>query len=176
MGIVRAMGIRYFDGTVKWRGVEVSRGFGLALEINNFGSDEPHLSLHLCLLYGQIYIPIPFVRPWREPEGYLESYGFSWRWSRDCHDAIHLNWGRYCKILHMPWGWDWVRTSYLLDDGSTWAHDLGRARRGVAGLGGRRNGYDCFRRTPQWSAVYPYRYVLRSGVVQNVSATVKVQE
>lgn len=175
MNIASLTGFRFerdrrgrFELRFSW--AEVTGGLGLALALCSF---EEHYSLHIRLGWPNIFIRLPFLQRWhREPHEGMESWGFS------AHRSdIHLNWGRHCKILHMPWAWEWVRSSYLMPDGASWAHELrGWRRTGHLGTSRERTHFLPSTDLPQWSETHPYRYVLKSGQVQNVQATIQVHE
>ena len=183
-----AIGYRYFgflslgegDG-LRFTWLQVSRGWGLAAKVADYGGDGDGWSLYLLVLYGRIHLSLPFRSAPRTSSGFGPSWGFSWDWANSGHgfaDDIHLNWGEACKIINMPWGWDWHRTSYLMADGATWLHDLRGHRDRPVGttIGASFDHYKIMRDLAVWTDVRPYRYVLRSGVVQERTATIKVGE
>lgn len=176
MNIAALSGFRFFDRDhrgrfeLRFSWAEISGGLGLALALCSF---EDHYSLHIRLGWPNIFLTLRFLDRWHsEPREMMESWGLSVH-----HSDIHLNWGRHCKILHMPWAWEWVRSSFLLPDGNSWAHEL-RSWSRREHLGTRRDRAHFLPSTdiPQWSETHPYRYVLRSGAVQNVNATIQVHE
>jgi hypothetical protein len=70
--------------------------------------------------------------------------------------------------IEMPWSWEWARTSRKLNYGH-WHHETPKNRR------------DPLTETEDWEqylykVVAPYRYHLRSGEVQERTATVTVEE
>jgi hypothetical protein len=78
------------------------------------------------------------------------------------------NWNggnKWCTI-DVPWRYDWVRTSNLRKDG-TWEHEI---------RGNRKDFYDDKWKEVIWNETYPYRYILKSGKVQDRLATIKVEE
>lgn len=181
MNVAALTGFRFFDRErsgrweLRFSWAEITGGFGLALALCLF---EEHYSLHVRFGWPNLYLRLPFLQRWhRDPFEMMESWGFSIH----RHDA-HLNWGRRCKIIHFPWSWDWVRTSHLLADG-TWHDEIGRRRH---------EGFPNFPLVKDekriwfgvyavhddmlWRETYPYRYVLRSGEVQERKATVTVTE
>lgn len=162
--ILRALGARWIErDMIKFKWGEVSRGWGLALELVNFGLDGGYWSLHVQPIYGQFYIRLPFM-PRREPhpDEMLEGWGASWRWGPTWHDAIHLCWGRRTKIVHMPWSLVNVAHLVVRPDG-TWVPWVGSWET---------------EKQPDGRAVevHPYRYVTSQGEVQNVQATIYVEE
>lgn len=161
------------ERTARFRWGEVSRGWGLGLALCLF---EEHYSLHVHLGWPNIYLRLPLLQRWhREPHEIMESWGGSWVGP----DAIHLHWGRRCKIIHMPWSWEWARTSYLLSDGATWVHDLKGFRDRPIGTCLERpvlSRFSTLDEVKKWSDTQPYRYVLQSGEAQERTATIKVHE
>lgn len=115
---------------------------------------------HWALHAGCLWVNLWATR--EEPEGMMESWGFSY--DRE-FSALHLNWGARCKIVRMPWSYDHCRTEVMLRDGSFVPYE--KYRRGSlepapepAGL---------------YREAFPYRYGLRSGEVQEVTATVTAE-
>ena len=158
-----------FELRLSW--AEITGGLGFALALCLF---EEHFSLHVRLGWPNMFIRLPFLQRWHhDPHEMMESWGMSMTEI----DAIHFNWGRHCKIIHMPWEWEWVRSSFLMPDGTSWAHELrGWRRSGHLGTDRERTHFLPSTDLPQWSEKLPYRYVLRSGEVQNVEATIQVHE
>jgi hypothetical protein len=172
-------GFRFFDpghrGSRRWElrfsWAEITGRLGFALALCLF---EEHYSLHIHLGWPNLFIRLPFLQRWHhEPHESMECWGITIH-----HDCAHLNWGRHCKIIHWPWDWEWVRTSYLMEDGATWAHDLRGYRSRPVGTCKTERGdkFGSMRKIPRWRAEYPFRYVLRSGEVQERIATVEVHE
>lgn len=79
-------------------------------------------------------------------------------------DMLMVYFKKFLKGLYSPFSHDWVRTSYLLKDGS-WVHETGHRR-----LGDPERNYDL------WQETYPYTYILNSGEIQERKATVTVVE
>lgn len=186
------LGYRWFgflsvgDGDgIRFTWLEINPRWGLALKLWNWGEDD-HWSLHLLFIFGSIFIRLPFL-PRRSPTPYQggDSWGFSWDWAKNGNSFasdIHLNWRDKCKIIHLPWRWEWFRTSILAADGVTWVHDL---RRTDYPLGTNKNyeqgwrggdHYGTFAKIERWTDTRPYRYVLKSGAVQEGIATIEVRE
>jgi hypothetical protein len=174
--LARAVGFRWYEKRrrggfeMRFDWAEITGGLGVALALCMF---EEGFSLHVRLGWPNIFIKLPFLRRWHhEPDEMMESWGFSWFW-----DNVHLNWGRHTKIVHLPWAWEWVRSSYLMPDGQTWAHEL-RSWRRHSHLGTKCDAKHFLPSTdlPQWTEKHPYRYVLRSSEVQEREATIRVHE
>lgn len=158
--------------------LEISFRPGLALALINWSEDEDW-SAHIHLGWPNIFLKLPLL-PRRQPrEQMMDEWGFSL--CSDTWSAVHLNWGEHTRIVHLPWEWDWFRTSYLLDDG-TWLHELRSDRPGVNPKSPFKDNYEHYRsicdarERHEWSETHPYRYVLRSGEVQEREATISVKE
>lgn len=174
--IARRLGYRFFERgghgrfelRLSW--AEITGRLGLALALINWDEDGDW-SLHVHLGWPNVYLKLPFL-PRRQPkEQVMDQWGASW-----FDGTIHAHWGHRTKIVHMPWNWSHYRTSYLLRDGKTWVHEI----RGVCSepVGTRidRGYLSLSEALPRWVEMHPYRYVLRSGVVQERKATIMVSE
>lgn len=126
--------------------------------------DERHM-ITLCGFWGQLFIHLPFKSGINECE--TPSYGFyfygegTW-W----FDTFWIKMGYKIKCFHMPWEWDWVRTSNLRKDGQ-WENES---------RGNKKNFWD-----GKWDQIilyesFPYTYILEDGTVQNRTATIKTTE
>lgn len=159
-----------------WGEFSTVKGLGLSVAHTDDGDRHPwHLHFMFLLMQGFIYLPgLPNSKV---TAGEQKCWGFDWRWGHEWGngDGIHLHWGYRVKILHMPWGWDWVRTSWLMSDGKTWANEL-RTMRHRRQVITDKLPHFFFRDMPMWRGTYPYRYVLRSAQVQEVTATIAVHE
>lgn len=164
--IVRAIGGRFRDSKrsyrMKWG--ELSwRSLGLAVKLCLFS--EGHFSLMLHLAWLQVFVALPFLSRWAwEPAEIMEAWGFS---SLDGH--VHLSWGDSTKIVAMPWA-DWVHVSCTVrrGDGSyvpfvgSWEEKQPHRPDGKEPDGRHRE-------------THAYHYMLRSGDVQHVNATISVE-
>lgn len=158
----------YFDR--RWSAHFMLTNFIGVLTMLIFGFN--YWSLLLILIpAGTVYIHIPIYSKIDDCE--YPEYGFYFynegRWM---FDSFWLNLGWKNKCFHMPWEWDWVRTSVLLKDGK-WDHDNKGNRIGCPA----KEYYDKNR----WGDViryetFPYRYKLKNGDVQERLATVSTQE
>lgn len=158
----RLLGVKFKDGprAYRMRWGEWNWKWGISFDVCNFGDDNDW-SLHFCLIYGSAFIKMPFLKS-REPKDHLDQWGFSWVWA-DRGADIHLHWGEHTKILNMPWSWgSCVRWQMLCPDG-VWRKYVGS--------------YDRKEGDPEPATeTHPYRYVCRDGKVQNVNATIRVDE
>lgn len=78
----------------------------------------------------------------------------------------NMNGGTKWWTINMPWQYDWVRTSALRKDG-TWEHETKRDEK---------NFYEDKWKDILWIEAHPYTCVLKSGEIQEVLATIKVEE
>jgi hypothetical protein len=143
----------------------------LAFGVYHYGDEGSRYGMNIHLGWPSIHMKLPVRRYKAKP---WDSMGPSWGVSL-FESSIHLNWGDKTKIVDLPWNWGVaVRHSNLLKDG-TWDHDIKwKPALGKAGKSWseRRE----WLREHEWSAGYPYRYVLKSGEVQDRIATVTVDE
>lgn len=158
---VRLLGGRFRDGRrqyrMKWGELGIGRR-GAAFDVINFG-DEQGWSLHLRALWIDAFINLPFRH--REVNCPDYSPSMSWGFSQDPEMGLHLHRGCRTKIVTMPWR-DWSQTSHdvRLPDGS-WAAFVGS--------------WEDEEPDGRLVEVFPYRYVLRSGEVQERNASVHVE-
>jgi hypothetical protein len=159
---------------IRSRWVEISYGFGIALALINW-SEGSRYSLHIRLGWPNIFIKLPF----RSTQGNPDYGSQTWGFSLHRYDG-HFSWGNDTKIIHWPWSFDHYRTSYVRKDGS-WNHDLASEQRGINKLG-RDTALESWKirhereEATKWSEDNPYRYVLKSGEVQDRIATICVEE
>jgi hypothetical protein len=157
----KLIGLWYFErGRYGWLARfawgEISGRIGLAVALCLF---EEHFSLHLHLIWPNIFVRLPLKHWHREPHDGMESWGFSL-----CGDTwanIHLNWGTRTKIIHLPWDWSHVAWRVFRADGIWVQRGPGYQVPFVDG-----------RQVESW----PYRYVRRSGEVQERTATIYGEE
>lgn len=168
--LVRLLGCRFRDSRrsfrMKWGELSIRPGW--ACQICLFG-DGPHFSLNLHLLRIQVFVTLGFLNRFAfEPHEMMEAWGAS------CSDgSIHFHWRRHTKIWTFPWC-DWMQVGHDVrrPDGS-WAPFVGS--------------WECARplddgtfrpgKEPDLRHLesYPYRYMLRSGEVQQRTATIYVE-
>lgn len=147
---------------------------GLRVLIHSNDSDNGDRMLFVGLGFVGVYIPLGVVSgPYEvgeEPSWGIEA-------SREF--GLNLNWGRRRKHFDWPWDFDFHLRRYLLADG-TWRTETAGKQIEV-----NRQGRDaalaymdeCWAaRALYWQEDRPYRYVLRSGEVQEVVATIGVRE
>jgi len=116
--------------------------------------------------YGHIYLDLPIrsgIDDSEPPEYGFYFYGEGKR----IFTSFWLCLGREKKCFHMPWEWEWVRTSKLRNDG-TWENETRKNRKDF---------YDDKKwKDIIWTDEYPYVYNLKNGEKQERIATLKVEE
>lgn len=163
--IVRMLGGRFRDSRKSYRmqwGELSWRYVGLATKLCLF---EEGFSLNLHFAWLGLFIKLPFLRRWAyEPHEIMESWGFS-----TLDGSVHLSWGDAVKIVHFPWA-DWVHVSHLVmrPDGSfvpfvgSWEEKQPHRPDGKEPDG-------------RHTETHAYHYLLKSGEVQHIDATISVE-
>ena len=136
---------------MKWGELSLNRT-GLAFRVGAY--DTAHLNI--ALIFGQVFIRLPFLDR-ALVRGFGESPQFGFRADAT---TLHLNWGRRSVIKWFPWTLHHIKTEGLGADGK-WFY-----------VRPFRLGDEPREAPPVWSAEYPYHYMLDSGEVQAVTATV----
>lgn len=158
--LLRKLGARWRDGKrgyrMAWGELAfLTPGWGLGLHLFD---DPPHyaLAVHLPWLVS-VWFKLPFLR-WfvREPHEMMETWGVSYS-----EGVLWLRWGRHYRMVEMPWR-DRVHIAHdvMRSDGS-WAPTVGSWERDKEPDG-------------RHTETYPYRYLLRSGELQQRTATIHV--
>ena len=173
-----ALGFRMVDHGRHWRAksqwAEITGGFGFALCLMNWEEDEDW-SLHIRLGWPNIFIKLPLPR--RKPkDDMVDQWGVGA--SPDSWSEIMVHWREHTKIIHAPWSPTHYRTSILAQDGRSWITEIAwhRIPRDAVPLGDPQVDWFRLQDLPHWSKPLPYRYVLRSGEVQEREATIAVEE
>lgn len=147
-------------------------------------SFKPSLRLCLfeegfCLDFFGFLIALPFLDRWaREPHEIMESWGVylngaetQWKF-----DSIVWCWGDYTKFWHMPWEWKFIKHEVRRADGGWVPYvgiwEIGQPITNTSGVVVFEGGKEPDGRE---ELSFPYRYVLRSGEVQERVATVYVE-
>lgn len=174
--LIKAIGGRWKNGKrsyrMRWGELTIGKR-GSAIELCLFSGaagNEGRFSLHLHLFWINTFISLPFLDRWAYKPGEMMC---SWGYSHSPDMGFHLHWGEVkrktwpywqarTKIVNMPWR-DWVQTSNDVRraDGS-WAPYVGSWERNKEPDG-------------RHLETHPYRYVLRSGEVQERNATIYVE-
>lgn len=154
--------------------LEISFRLGFALALINW-SEGSRFSLHIHLGWPNIFIKLPFRSTGGNPDYGSQTWGFSLH----AYDG-HFSWKNATKIIHWPWSFDHYRTSYVRKDG-TWNHEFAHEQRGINKLG-RDVALESWKirhqreQDTKWKEEHFYRYVLKSGEVQERIATICVEE
>lgn len=161
--LLRKFGARFRDRKHSYRMTWgelafLSPGWGLDLHLFD---DPPHYSLNVHLPWlVSCYVRLPFLRRFaHEPHEMMESWGVSYS-SPD--SVLWLRWGRHYRMVTMPWR-DRVHIAHdvMRPDGS-WAPFVGNWERDKEPDG-------------RHTETHAYRYLLRSGEVQQRTATISVE-
>lgn len=183
MGIAyRHFGFLSFGGGdgIRFTWLQVSRQWGIKLELWNRDDEDGNGGkpiLVLGLIFFCIYLNLPFRMAAPTPYQLGDTYGAYWGWEKHTRDSIVFCWRQKRWHLRMPWRWEWYRTSYLLPDGKSWAHEWADDNAHLRRLGQKpmdrwRHFYDM----PKWQEKHEYEYLLRSGEVQVRTATIELRE
>lgn len=138
----------------------------LCLKLCKFGDDgwvdksgQWHESGHYSLLFFGLWIVL-WKSKTRPQDGMMDAWGIE-LYER----SLYLQWGKRHKFILLPWSFDYQRTEVMLENGSFVEYERFKAW--------------SFDRTPEpenrYRRIVPYRYVLKSGEVQEVQATITVQ-
>lgn len=132
-----------------------------SLRFHPYGYFDARPYLHLCLIWGEFFIYLPFLKHGKGDECDGPQYGVYY-----FENQFWFWWGMKKKVVSMPWCPQWVRTSILLKDGS-WEHEK---------KGERKDFWKDEWSEKKYTEVHSYDYRLNSGMVQNRIATVTVEE
>lgn len=146
------------DGTARFNWGEISwRRVGFALGYSVY-HDTAHFNFQF--VWPTIYIKAPMlIRQRPGTEDWNATYGFS-----TFDGCLHLNWRLKYKIIRPPWDWSHYRWSVFDGDGNKHPiiHEYGRTE----------GPFEDGRHVEQ----HPFIYVLRSGEIQNRTATIWGEE
>ena len=139
-------------------------GFDICYQGNSYDS---RANLQIYIIWGKLFLKFGKNKEYIESEyddRESKRYGIGYH-SDD--PSIYLRYGRKFNFIYLPWSYDWVRTSNLRSDGR-WENES---------PGNHKDFYD----DSKWGSIlfkesFDYKYVLNSGKVQNVVATIKVVE
>lgn len=145
--------------TYKW-----NHPSGIRLMLSPASYFDNRAMISICIGWLQIYLHLPIYSTIDECE--YPEFGFYYH-----ANSLVLCWNMTKKFIHMPWTYEWMRTSRLLKDG-TWENEV---------RGGKRKEYskerDQWELENLWSETHHYTYVCDSGTIQDdIEATIKVEE
>lgn len=165
----------------KWCGL----GIGSTFYGGSDGADRS-FQFHIKLILFAVYLTFENVLPKRFQPHYESKYGYGslpssrefrfyyheraiWLnlWNNEDDHHAKQTWINQMHVFHLPWDYDWVRTSRLLKN-QMWLHEKK----------GSREDWKFHRETKEilWKESHPYQYTLKSGEVQNITATIGVSE
>lgn len=162
--MLRFVGGRFMDGPRECRTHWGSVVWGRWAPALMLGLFEEGFSFHVQALGLGVWLKLPFLRRFAwHPHEIMEKWGGS-----VVDGAVHLGWGRHYKIIQLPFT-QWRRTAHDVRriDGS-WVPYVGSWE---ARQPHRLEGKDPDGRHLQ---SHPYRYLLKSGEVQDRTATIFV--
>lgn len=146
----------YFD----WR-------FDISYEICGYFDNRPRINLDI--IFFRLELKLPFKNNWTDecdPPKWGIAYHGNIFWIYTGGEG-NMGGGRKWLTIHMPWEYNWVRTSILLKNGQ-WEHETNKNRKQF---------YDKEKwKDIIWYGYYPYTYILKRGEVQNRIAEITVQE
>ena len=160
------------------------RSCGFGVRLNFFDGDgDTDLGFSISLFLFSFYLTLRDILPrkWQPKSDYKTSFGATrcacfyynerafWMaiWQDDGGSSGKQPWYMKMFVFHLPWDSDWVRTSYLLKN-QMWLHETK----------GNRKDWKYSKETDAmlWQESHPYQYTLKSGEVQNITATIGVSE
>jgi hypothetical protein len=136
--------------------------FDISFETCGYFDNRPRINLDL--IFFSLEIIVPFRNKWTDECD-------SPKWGICYHGQIlwihtggkgNMDGGSTYKTIYMPWKYEWVRTSAMRKDGH-WENET---------KGNRKEFWKKEWEEVLWREFYPYKYVLKSGVVQERIATV----
>lgn len=142
------------------------KGFDISFEICGYFDNRPRINFDL--FFFSLTLILPFRNKWTDeydPPKWGIAYHNQTFWIYK-GGKVNMKGGNRWWTFHMPWSLDWVRTSALRKD-NTWEHER---------KGDRKDFYKDKWNKILWNETYPYNYILESGEVQKVKATVRVEE
>ncbi len=161
----------------------------LMFHIDFFGGDSDRdLSVTIGTKLFYLHVALQGILPkrWQPEVDYKISHSTGRTFGISYHDAClwlspwvdEMGWSReqpwYMQniVFHMPWGFDWIRTSTKLRDNS-WHHEFADKRKTDPRTWlSKHNKLQEVR----WTEEYPYTYKLLNGDEQKVTAAVGVSE
>lgn len=155
-----------YDG--KWFSFWFSLGFKLTFSICGYFDNRPQININLLGLF--LVIKLPFYNSWTDecdPPTWGVAYHGKTFWIYTGGKG-NGNGGKQWITFDMPWQYQWVRTSMLKKDGG-WEHE-------TLSVNNKRFYDETIWGDVLWREDYPYKYVLKSGEVQERIATVQVSE
>lgn len=141
-------------------------GFDISYEICGYFDNRPRINIDL--IFFSLTLILPFRNKWTgecDPPKWGIAYHNQTVWIYKGGKGNGKG-GKKWWTMDMPWSFQWIRTSILKKDG-TWEHETKKNTK---------NFYEEKWNDILWKEIHPYTYILKSGEIQNVLATIKVEE
>lgn len=141
--------------------------FELTYSVCGYFDNRPEINI--ALFFFMLTIKLPVRNKWTD-ECDAPTWGIAYHnqtfWIYRGGKG-NMNGGNKWWTFNMPWQYIWIRTSNL-KVGGTWEHEIGKKNKEF---------YDKERwKGILWTETYQYTYILKSGEVQNRTATIRVEE
>lgn len=160
-----AKGLRASDGKREWVSIYYRKFLKptISFRISPASYFDNRLMIHVDLLWISLYIHLPIYSNIEECE--YPEFGFYYH-----ANSLVLCWNEKKKFIHMPWTYEWVRTSRLLKDDS-WEHETKEKRKEYS------KERDQWELENLWSETHHVTYITQYGEVQDdIEATIKIEE
>lgn len=160
-----AKGQRGEENDTKWISIYFRKFLNptISFRISPASYFDNRLMIHFDLLWISLYIHFPIYSNIDECE--YPEFGFYYH-----SNSLVLCWNMAKKFIHMPWSYEWVRTSKLLKDGAWWHETKGNRKKYS-------KEQDQWELENLWSEIHRATYVTSGGAVQDdLQATIKIEE
>jgi len=146
----------------------------ISLRISPASYFDNRMMIHLDLLWVSWYIHLPIYSTIDECE-YPE---FGWYYHSN---SLVLCWNMKKKFIHMPWTYEWVRTSKLRADGTWYTERKGHVKEyrkthpdaSITEIWD----YEKEQEGKLWEETHHVAYITKYGEIQNdIEATIKIEE
>jgi len=143
--------------------LEIYPTWGFYIKYLTEGYDDYGYPLFIFqFIFGSFYLTLPWKHNIKVEGGHdAPSYGITYHMS-----AFQIYYGKKIKFIHMPYSYDWVRTSLFLKDG-TWEHEV---------KGSRKTFYEEPWLSKQWQITIPYQHTTPNKEVIDLYITCHITE
>lgn len=136
---------------------------------SSYEDDRWHIVF--SFIWGKFFVELPIHSGVDDVE--YPEYGFYFYKEGDgFFDSFWWCWGNRKFCFHMPWSWDWVRTSVRMFGRNSsignWLHE----NKNTPSM----NFWDDKWNYVIYKEIHPYTYTLKSGVVQSVRCTIRIEQ
>ncbi len=158
----------------KWYTFYFGKAFDISYEVCGYFDNRPRINLDL--FFFNLTLILPFKNDWTD-ECDPPKWGIAWHnqtfWIYRGGKG-NMNGGNKWWTVYAPWSYQWVRTSTLLKD-QTWFNETIGNRVKWNGDSNLPGSYEWLNAN-RYQEVHKYIYNLKSGDIQNVDATIKIEE